>query len=174
MKRPHPYGLLLNEIPSGKTQHQWILNQEFLHAYPENTLEDLSVTFEVIIERTPKLLILSYELRGHVQVPCDRCGVSYKQPIQGNFRQYYALKSNVHVTPKSWNEEFEVLPYDLNWIDLRQVLYDYVMISIPIHRVPADCPQSYCDHKALSYLAKDTPIEEDPRWAPLKNFFKKP
>ncbi|MGQ9863412.1 MAG: YceD family protein [Bacteroidia bacterium] len=174
MKPPHPYGLLLNEIPLGETQHQWHLNCEFLCAYPENTLEDLSATFDITVERSPKLLILSYDLRGQVQLPCDRCGASYYQPIEGRFRQYYALQSDVHVIPKDWNEEFEVLPHNLSWLDLRQVLYDYVMVSIPIHRVPTDCPSSRCDQKALAYLAKDTSPEEDPRWTPLKNLLKKP
>ena len=71
------------------------------------------------------------EIAGTVTVACDRCLEDLVIPVETSFEESY--------TPES------------DELDLRQDVYDYVCISLPMQRMH---PEGECNQETTKYLSK--------------------
>ena len=112
-------------------------------------------------------MTLSFHIEGKVEVPCDRCADEFFIPIQSE--QVFYIKLGAEGVEES--DDVVVVPAEEHAYDIRSLVYEYIILSIPIHRVH---PEGECNPQVLALLSHDEEdseekeVETDPRWAALR------
>ena len=110
----------------GRSEFKWHADREFFASF-ENT-EILDADLEVVaeVDYEDRAVDIQCRIDGTVVVICDRCLEELTLPVHTSF------------------EESEEL-------DLRQDVYDYVCISLPMQRIH---PEGECNGETVKYLSK--------------------
>ena len=133
--------------------------------YSEVKQADVTVDLEVLREEL--MMTLNFHLEGKDLVPSDRCADEFYIPIQSE--QVFYIKFGAEGVEES--DDVVVVPAEEHAYDIRSLIYEYIILSIPIHRVH---PEGECNPQVLAMLSHDEePTDEetatDPRWAALKD-----
>lgn len=103
---------------------------------------------EIEMERHTNFMELSVDIEGEVELECDRCMDPYGQAI------HFDGQTVVKVSNKASSEESDE---DIIWIaqsedklDLRQWLYESIILSLPLARVHTDIED--CNEEILKYI----------------------
>lgn len=82
------------------------------------------------------------KITGIMTLVCDRCLDMYEMPFETNFEVVFVLKSP---REEEINEEGirTYSPY-MKTIDLTEDIREYVLLSVPMRRVPAETPEGAC------------------------------
>ena len=133
--------------------------------YSEVKQADVTVDLEVLREEL--MMTLNFHVEGKVLVPCDRCADEFYIPIQSE--QVFYIKFGAEGVEES--DDVVVVPAEEHAYDIRSLIYEYIILSIPIYRVH---PEGECNPEVLAMLShdeepSDEETETDPRWAALKD-----
>ena len=129
--------------------------------YFESERGKLTVSLELVKESA--LMNLFFKLEGNISLKCDRCLMMYNQHIAGEFM--LIVKFGDTFTEES--DEVIVLPVTESTIDVRQFIFEYINLLLPIKRSHPD--ETDCDQKMIEKLHNFSKQETDPRWEGLKN-----
>lgn len=118
-------------------------------------------------------------VKGHLRVmlesECDRCLEMARFPIESDFDLFYRP---LNTSPKDVDEieihdgETEIAFYEGNGLDLKDILREYILLSMPMQRVCRDdchgiCPLCGQNRNTASCGCAEKPVDD--RWAALKN-----
>lgn len=164
------YDIAYKGLKEGKHQFEYQIDDKFFELFDVSLVQKATVTVNVTFEKRSTLLALLFKLKGTVELTCDRCLENYDQPI----------KQKAELFVKFGEAEFEegddvlwVSP-DEHQINIAQVLYEYVILSIPIKHVHPDDKNgnSTCKEEMIEQINKYSCIEKeeepDQRWEELK------
>jgi uncharacterized protein len=164
------YDIAYKGLKEGKHKFEYQIDDKFFELFDVSLVQKANVQVKVTFEKRSTLLTLLFKIKGTVELTCDRCLENYNQPIK--------LKAELFV--KFGEAKFEegddvlwVLP-DEHHINIAQLLYEYVILSIPIKHVhPNDKNgNSTCNIEMIEQINKYSCIEKeeepDQRWEVLK------
>ncbi len=169
-------------LKPGRYDYNYVLTDGFFEAFENENLRAGNVVFDVVLEKTERMLLLKFTFSGTVKTECDRCLEPMDVEVSGN--EMLCVKfSN---TDTSDNEDELILPEGAYQIDLAQWMFEYVTVAIPMRHVHPDDENGHptCNTEMLKYFISDTdetdgdsperdtetdPQEIDPRWAKLKD-----
>ena len=143
------------------------INDAFFTDLDYSEVKHGQVTVDLEAVREELMITLNFSMEGKVLVPCDRCADEFYIPIQSE--QVFYIKLGTEEVEES--DDVVVVPADQHAYDIRSLVYEYIILSIPIHRVH---PEGECNPKVLALLSHDeetveeSAVETDPRWAALK------
>ena len=135
--------------------------------YSEVKQGDVTVRLNVIREEL--MMTMTFNIEGKVLVPCDRCADEFYIPIQSE--QVFYIKLGAEEVEEE-SDDVAVVPAEEHAYDVRSLIYEYIILSIPIHRVH---PEGECNPQVLALLSHDEEpsgeeeVETDPRWSALKD-----
>lgn len=186
MGRLSVYNIPLKDLPVGSHKYEFKLAQDYFDALDEDLVKKGAVDAIVVVKKNSQTFDISFELKGMVQVPCDRCLEDMDQEIDTTgelvvkFGKEYAEESDKVV----------IIPEEEGEINLAWFMYEFIALAIPIRHVH---PAGKCSKSMVSKLRKhltrtsddeyddfdsfefdDEEIEEDqekeidPRWDGLK------
>lgn len=168
VKHEREFMLPLAGLSLGLKQYSFELGTDFFTFEAYEDIFDGKVFVVLDLEKRENMIELSFHLEGWIEVACDRCGDSYHQSISGD--QSLILKFGDHYEEES--DEIFLIPADLHEFDIRQLLYEYSVLLLPLRKVhPEDTDgNSGCNQEVLNRLEQLKPQENiDPRWEALKN-----
>ena len=124
----------------------------------------LTANVELLKEST--MLILNFDIKGFVELECDRCLEMYDHAL--NKKERLIVKFGEHKAELS--DELVVIPHEDYQIDISQFLYEFIVLSLPIKHVHPDDEfgNSTCNRDMLDRL-ENLNIKTDVRWDALKN-----
>ncbi len=124
----------------------------------------LTANVELLKEST--MLILNFDIKGFVELECDRCLEKYDHAL--NKKERLIVKFGEHKAELS--DELVVIPHEDYQIDISQFLYEFIVLSLPIKHVHPDDEfgNSTCNRDMLDRL-ENLNIKTDVRWDALKN-----
>ena len=133
--------------------------------YSEVKQGQVMVDLEVVREEL--MMTLTFHLEGKVLVTCDRCADEFFIPIQSE--QVFYIKFGTDEAEES--EDVAVVPAEEHAYDVSSLIYEYIILAIPMHRVH---PEGECNPKVMEILSHgnegtEEENETDPRWAALKD-----
>lgn len=168
MKYEREFILPLTGSALGPKQYGFELGDEFLafSQFPE--ADTGKVHLDLIVDKHPAFITLQFVFGGWLRLNCDRCAEDYDQQVNGSFR--YILKYGDHFEEES--EEVMLIPADLHEFDVFQLVYEYLMLLIPLHKVhlPDEQGNAACNPETIALLERFKPAEEpDPRWGALQS-----
>ena len=169
------YTLPLNGLAQGRTEFDWKAGKEFFEAFDNAEILSSALDVHVTVEKSGRYIGIDLEIEGNVTVPCDRCLEDLVLPVSVAPRfsvKFGEAPEEQAEDPKEGEREILYLPSSDADLDLSQIVYDFVSISLPLQRVH---PEGQCNPETVKYLGggEDAPgAEADSNpFAALKGLF---
>ncbi|AMQ01456.1 uncharacterized protein ABIB30_003933 [Pedobacter sp. UYP1] len=158
----------------GKHQFDFEIDNSFFDAFEYSLVKkgDLKVTVE--LDKQETMLILKIRIAGTIKLDCDKCLAEFDAPLDISERQIVKFAED---ELESDDLEIIVLNKKESSIDIAEILYEFITVSVPYIKI---CEQNgngaKCDKEMierLESLANPSQQEEnttsaDPRWEALK------
>ena len=115
-------------------------------------MADLDI--EVFAEKSGRFVGIDCDVVGDVIVVCDRCLEELRLPVETRFRLSVKFGQEPAESSDAEEGEREIvwLPESDADLDLGQIVYDYVCLSLPVQRVH---PEGECNPEAVKYLSSE-------------------
>ena len=148
------------------------VNRLFFEEIEYSEIENGNISVQLDFEKQESMLILLFQIKGEVEVECDRCTEKFNYPIEGE--QQLLIQFGESFQEESG--ELIIISRGENEIDLAPYIYEYINLMLPIQRMHPDDSngESTCNPEMLEKLDELTVNERqiDPRWDALKKLKK--
>ena len=167
----------LNGLAAGESRFSWHAGKEFFESFDNTEILAADLDIEVVAEKSGRYLGIDCEVDGKVVVECDRCLEDLDMPIVTDIMLSVKYGSEENSEEHQEGErEVLFIPQDEAELDLSQIIYDYVCLSLPMQRVHED---GSCNPETLKYYASADETEgsaeseeQNNPFAALKDMFK--
>ena len=120
----------------------WQAGKEFFEIFENTEILDAHLDADVRVEKSGRYIGVDCDVRGEVTVECDRCLDELDMPIDVEIKlsvKYGSEESSED--PQQGEREVIFIPETDAEMDMSQIIYDYVCLSLPMQRMhdEADC-----------------------------------
>jgi uncharacterized protein len=163
------YSIPFTGLALGKHQFEYDITDAFFDEFEYSLVKKADLKCLVELEKQETMLILNFDIKGHIFANCDRCLAPYPQPVDIRERQIAKFSG----ADADDDEEIIILTKNDHEIDVSGLIYEYINVALPLTTVCIDEGMTpYCDKEMLDSLSKlsvnPEPDEIDPRWDVLK------
>jgi uncharacterized metal-binding protein YceD (DUF177 family) len=173
MKQLNEFLIPFIGLKLGKHQFEYQISKSFFEDFDFDEFEDSLVKVNVVLEKKSTIMELSFKHKGTVNVPCDLTGEMFDLPIKGKIKVVVQFGEQFN----NDNEELLILPHGEHQIDIKQYIYEMIVLSVPLKKTHPGIKDGTLKTPALDKLkelsVKDQKqsiqeVEIDPRWDKLK------
>jgi uncharacterized metal-binding protein YceD (DUF177 family) len=166
----------LNGLTAGKNEFFLHAGKEFFESFENEEILDADLQIRILVEKSGRYIGVDCDIEGVVTVECDRCLEELEIPVDLEVLLSVKFDESESLDETQDGErEVIFLPVDNTELDMKQIVYDYVCVSLPMQRVHED---GDCNPEAMKYYGApagpEDSAEEDGEnpFAALKNMFK--
>ncbi len=159
------YTIEFNKLQHGLNRDEFILDHSFMEAFEFSPVKAISVKAAVEIDKSENMYGFEFELIGSASVSCDNCLVSIEMPIHQNFSFLIKMSEANNFD----NPDMIYLNRNEIGYDLKQYLYESVLLSLPTKRDCDGLPEPKPCDKAVLNKYSENEENVDPRWDKLKD-----
>ena len=171
MKHNREFEIAWLGLKIGEHVYEFSIGDPFMQergAPPE--LHDWAAQVKLTFDRQQSFFRLHFDISGSVVVPCDRCGDEFTLSLWDEFDLLVKLIGDEDDAAEPDDEaDVAFISRNETVIDIAAWVYEFVMLSVPLHKVH---PDSGCNPEALRLLNELSASEELPEhdiWKGLKN-----
>ena len=162
--------IALDGWAAGERKFRFKAGLEFFQMFDNQEILDACVDVQALVLKDGHRLHVQTEIAGTVTVQCDRCLEDLVLEVRAN--PSFVAEEGAEEGAVT-EDGTEVIPLDREreQLDLSQAVYDYVCISLPLHKVH---PEGECNSEALRFLDNsrgEAPVADDSPFAALKGLF---
>lgn len=146
----------LNGLAQGRNEFRRSAGKEFFDRFENSEILDADLSVTVSVEKSGRFTGVDCEIEGHVTVSCDRCLEDLQLPVNTGFKLSVKFgpaapgaEPGASGPETEGDREIVILPENDTDLDLSQVVYDYVCLSLPVQRVHEE---GGCNPDAVKYL----------------------
>jgi uncharacterized protein len=163
------YTIPLIGLREGRHTLDFEIGKEFFEQFEESEIKEGSLIAVVEMDKRSSHADVLIRISGRVRISCDRCLEMFFHPVNCENKLLVKFGKSLEDT----DPDIISLAADEHELDLKQAIYEFVHLALPIRRVHPDDKKgnSTCDPemmKKLEELKVDEDIENDPRWEELK------
>jgi len=163
------YSIPIGGLKVGHHNFTFEIGNTFFDLFEESEIKEGELLAVIVIEKSPSHIDLDVRISGKVRICCDRCLEMFDHPVECENK----LLVNFGDEKDESDPEIITLPRDENELDLKQYLYEYICLALPIQRIHPDNEkgESTCDPSMLRKLNEhlvEEEVKSDPRWDELK------
>ena len=147
----------LNGLAAGENSFSWHAGREFFETFENTEILDADLDVSVVVEKSGRYVGVDCAVDGTVTVACDRCLEDLQMPIGTDI--LLSVKFGDEESSEDHQEgerEIIFVPEGDAEMDLRQIVYDYVCLALPMQRRHED---GQCNPEALKYLTEGVPVD---------------
>lgn len=175
MSSENEYVIQYSGLKLGSHLYDFEIGKAFFESFEFSEVENCEVQVKMNMEKSSTMLVLLFDISGTVEFPCDRCLEPVAIPISGNYRQVVKFSD---FEESNEDDEIIILPTAEYEIDVTKLIYDFIMLSIPLKRAHEEggCDEELVE-KLNDFLIEELPEEDtdseideediDPRWKAL-------
>ncbi len=150
----------LNGLHTGKTYINWHVGKEFFVEFGNSDIIDADIKVSITIDKSGTYLGIDCSIVGTVVVSCDRCLEELSIPV--DTVALLSIKYGSESTDTDNNAENEgrevlYLSEDEAEMNMEQVIYDYSLLALPMHKVHKS---GDCNPVVLKYLGLSEELPE--------------
>ncbi|HRY32544.1 MAG TPA: DUF177 domain-containing protein [Bacteroidales bacterium] len=170
MGLPEQFVIPFSGLALGNHSFDFQIGKSFFEAFEDSGIRDGNISVLVEMEKQERMLVFSVEVKGTVNVPCDRCLDYFDLAFEG--REVLYVKFGDAYREES--ADVIIIPRTEHRYDLKQILYEVIQLSLPYQRIhPGGDSGESCNPDILAKLESLRPRPAaDPRWDALKGSFK--
>ena len=154
-KEDNIFTIPLAGLPFGHTDYQYVINDSFFEDRDYSEVKKGVVNLHLGVEKMETMFVLTLNFEGKVVLQCDRCGDDYEQGIKDSAEIY--LKYGAGKDDE--DEDVIIITKNDNEFDLSDLIYEYIILSLPIHRTHDD--ESLCNQEVLAKLHNFSQVEAE-------------
>lgn len=170
MKVNEAYLIPFIGLKLGKHRFDYQINKTFFDEFSNVDFDNCLIDVVVNLEKKSTFLEINFKHKGTVYVPCDLTNENFNLPIKGKLKLVVKFGEQFN----DENEELLILPHGEHQIDIKQYIYEMIVLSIPQKRIHPGVKEGTLHSETLEKL-KEFSIKEktkdtfqDPRWDKLK------
>lgn len=187
------FKLQLKTLPQGEHSFEYRLGKQFFVNMESADIHDADLHVGLSVVVKADVYQLHFTISGTITLLCDRCLDSLLWPIDTT----YDINVKFGDDYNDEADDFLVIPFSNNYLNVAYMLYDTVALAIPIKHVHApgkcnrqmtamlrkhkasrpDDPDAQLEEQLMDEMDSmeadvdnETTAETDPRWDALKNF----
>ena len=175
MKKLNEFLIPFIGLKLGKHQFEYQINKAFFESFDYDEFESADIKVSVVFDKKNTMLELNFKHKGTIHVPCDLTNEMFDFPIKGNLKVIVQFGEEYNDD----NDELLILPHGEHEINISQIIYEMIALSIPFRKVHPGVKDGTLDSEALRKLNelrveeikeenKNTEDNIDPRWDKLK------
>ena len=175
MKKLNEFLIPFIGLKLGKHQFEYQINKAFFESFDYDEFESADIKVSVVFDKKNTMLELNFKHKGTIHVPCDLTNEMFDFPIKGNLKVIVQFGEEYNDD----NDELLILPHGEHEINIAQIIYEMIALSIPFRKVHPGVKDGTLDSEALRKLNelrveeikednKNTEDNIDPRWDKLK------
>ena len=161
--------ILLVGLKGGPNLVEFEIGNEFFEQFEDSEVKEGRLIANIELDKRSSHIDISIRISGMVKICCDRCLEMFLQPVDSMNRLLVKFGKRM----EDIDPDIITLPAEQNELDLKQHIYEFIHLALPIKRVHPDDEngESTCDPYMLKKLDEfliDVVNENDPRWDELK------
>ena len=169
------YSIPLNGWAAGEREFRWHAGIKFFQKFDNTEILDAAVDVCAKAVKSGHYIGVDLDILGNVTVACDRCLEDLQLPVEAH--PAFSVKFGGEGEPeegemREGSREILFLDEADAELDLSQVIYDYVCLSLPMQRVH---PEGECNPETVKFLSREPEDEEagseNSPFAALKGLF---
>lgn len=175
MKKLNEFLIPFIGLKLGKHQFEYQINKAFFESFDYDEFESADIKVSVVFDKKSTLLELNFKHKGTIHVPCDLTNEMFDFQIKGKLKVIVQFGEEYNDD----NDELLILPHGEHEINIAQIIYEMIALSIPFRKVHPGVKDGTLDSEALRKLNelrveeikvenKNTEDNIDPRWDKLK------
>lgn len=168
------YDVEFKGLKEGLHEFEYEIGDKFFEHFDQDLVSIGKLDVKVDLEKRNTFLKLYFNIKGWVELTCDRCLDVYRQKIKQKSELLVKFDENNY---EDDDEVIWLLPEE-HKINLAQLIYEYIVLGIPMKHVHPDKKngESGCNPEMIERIDNQSPQEEeeneekeiDPRWEALK------
>ncbi|MFA6949690.1 MAG: DUF177 domain-containing protein [Lentimicrobiaceae bacterium] len=155
-------------LSTGEHQFEYIIDDKFFACFEYSEIKKADVKIDLNFNKTERMLVLTFSIKGTLNVTCSRCLDQFDYPINGQEVLYIKYGQEY----KEEDDEIIIIPETESQINISPFIYDYLNLMIPYRVVHPENEngESDCDPDVIKRIEQLTKHENiDPRWDKLKD-----
>jgi len=161
------YQIQFSGLKPGLHNFEFTLDHTFFEHYSYSDITACEIKVFTVMEKEERMLVFNFDIRGNLDMECDRCGDPLNIEISG--KQNLVVKLSDRYEEES--EDVQIIKESDGRFDISQFLYEYVCLMLPAHRVHQNDSKgkSLCNPDVIKRLEDPNLTHEpDPRWEVLR------
>ena len=144
----------INGLPQGRKEFRWRVGKTFFEHFENSEILAADLDVEVYAEKSGRFIGIDCDVIGDVTVACDRCLENLNLPVETGFRLSVKFGQEPADGSDAAEREREIvwLPESDADLNLGQIVYDYVCLSLPVQRVHLE---GECNPEAVKFLSSE-------------------
>lgn len=148
------YKVALARLPEGHYEQDFVCDTEFFKNMEHPSIHKADVKVHMDLEKKNDIYELKFHCQGYVEVPCDRCLDPLPIDIDTDYHIY--VKYGEEFNDES--DEMLVIPYSNAYLNVAYMLYDTIVLCIPLRHVH---PLGKCNRAMAAALSKHKAADAD-------------
>lgn len=173
MEEKNAYTIKFVGLKEGKHQFDYHIKDEFFDLFEYNDFNKADVNVNIELNKKANMLEFTFDVTGVMNLDCDVSTEAYDQEIRNKLELVVKFG-------EEYNDDHEdvlILPWSEYEIDVKQYIYEAIVLAIPQKRVHPGVEDGTLDSEILDRLEDYQPEAEndnkdeeeiDPRWEDLK------
>ncbi len=169
------YDVSFSGLKTGKHEFKFDINQEFFDLFEtEKEFSDSNIKADVLLDKHSSFMELEIKVSGFLELTCDISNDQFNYPIENEIKVLVKFGEDYDDS----DSEIVVLPFNAAEINIAQLIYEDVMLSVPMKKLSPDLAEHPEYEKLLEQYSPKEEEEEiasdeeekdiDPRWEALK------
>ncbi|MFI5150441.1 MAG: YceD family protein [Bacteroidia bacterium] len=155
-------------LPVGKHDFVFELDDAFFASFEHSEITKGKFAVHIGLQKQATMLVLNFQMKGQAILECDRCGDDMTMPMEGELNLIVRLGGE----GSEESDEIIVLPASANEIDVSALMYEHIILSLPLRRThTGKTGKNACNPEVIKKLKQISVHSEavpDPRWKDLK------
>lgn len=151
MAKSSTYSIPLRGAQRATEQYVMSLGDEFFKDMESSDVLGGNVSVTVDVTRKNEASYLTFRCKGEITIVCDRCLEPMRHEVDADYELTVKFGDE-------WNDETDgllIVPQSYNDLDVASIVYDTVVLTIPISHVH---PEGQCDEATWQALQAHTSL----------------
>lgn len=172
------YSIAITKLKNQSYQYKWKGNDSFFAAFEDSLVKKGSFEVTMHLQKSEVLIQLNFQIKGKMELVCDRSLESFMYPFQTEGRQVLQFSDHDEVV----DTEYELITKGTPEINVAQYIYELIMLAIPMKKLHPRFQKTQSKEELKLVYSSTTYSTEtetnnassvDPRWLELKKLLNK-
>lgn len=165
------FSIPIKDNERGIRTFDFYIDNDFFKFFDNNEIQASDLNVIAVSEKNLNDILLRIDIRGDVNVKCDRCLEYFDMPLK--FDKNFVIQRGLETNQQS--DDILKISEDANELNIGKLLYDYIILSLPIKKVHPDDENgnSLCNGDIIDFLKDNEREQEKIRTDKIWNELKK-
>lgn len=165
MRSLSEYIIKFEGLKQGTHFYEFVVDNKFFEEFDCFEFEKSSFKVDLEFEKQSTMMLLTFNFKGTITVPCDRCLDEVDVSVEGEEKLIAKFGNEIF----NETDEILVIPEHEHELNVAKYIYEFINLNLPQKRTHLDglCNQDVINE--LEKVAQKKEIKIDPRWSTLQD-----